>query len=174
MQNSLLKLNTTYICIYICIATCKLIIIIKVHGYCNNFVANSLQCTMYIGQTYNCSDAAKLLKSKFALLSNLSYPNMSGSLYANNVITQQEKLEIDRLVGKSQMERVLDIVIASLKANQTAKYKGFLLTMESNEDGTLNAKAQELGEWILSELHITHMHTLACLYIQIYNGVIKY
>ena len=159
MQNSLLKLDTKYICIYI--VTFKLIIIIKVHGYCNNFVANSLQCTMYIGQTYNCSDAAKLLKSKFALLSNLSYSNMSGSLYANDVITQQEKLEIDRVVGKSQMERVLDIVIASLKANQTVKYKGFLLAMESSEDKTLNAKAQELGELILSKLPITHMHTLA-------------
>ena len=116
---------------------------------------------MYIGQTFNCSDAAKLLKSKFALLSNLSYPNMSGSLYANNVITQQEKFEIDQLVGKSQMEMVLYIVIASLQANQTAKYKGFILAMESSEDETLKAIAQELGEWILSEFPITHMHTLA-------------
>ena len=116
---------------------------------------------MYIGQTYNCSDAAKLLKSKFALLSNLSYPNMSSSLYANDVITRQEKLEIDRLVGKSQVERVLDIVIASLEANLTVKYKGFLLAMESSEDKTLNAKAQELGKWMLSEFPITYMHTLA-------------
>ena len=111
---------------------------------------------IYVGQPYNCSDAAQLLKSKYAELSNLSYSNMSGSLYSNDVITQQEKLEIEKLIGKSQMERVLDIVIASLKVNQTAKYKGFLLAMESSEDGTLNTKAQELGKWILSELSITY------------------
>ena len=97
-------------------------------------------------QPYNCSDAAKLLQSKYAKLSNLSYSNMSGSLYANEVITQQEKLEIQQLIGKSQMERVLDIVIASLKVNQTAKYKGFLLAMENSDDETLNTIAEELGE----------------------------
>ena len=101
---------------------------------------------MYIGQSYNCSDAAKLLQSKYARLSNLSYSNMSGSLYANEVIAQQEKLEIQQLIGKSQMEKVLDIVIASLNVNRTAKYKGFLLAMENSEDRTLQEIAQELGE----------------------------
>ena len=119
--------------------------IIKICGYCNNFVANAFYI-LCILQSYNCSDAAKLLQSKYAKLSNLSYSNMSGSLYANEVITQQEKLEIQQLIGKSQMERVLDIVIASLKVNQTAKYKGFLLAMENSDDGTLNTIAQELGE----------------------------
>ena len=71
---------------------------------------------------------------------------MSGSLFANDVITRQEKLEIDRMVGKSQMERVLDIVIASLKVNQTTKYKGFLVAMENSEDALLKAIARELGE----------------------------
>ena len=98
-----------------------------------------------IGQTYNCSDAANMLKKKFDLLSNLSYSNMSGSLFANDVITQQEKLEIDQLVGKSQMERVLDIVIASLKVDKTAKYEGFIVAMGNSEDTLLKAIAKELG-----------------------------
>ena len=102
--------------------------------------------TMCIGQPYNCSDAAKLLKSKYAKLSNLSYSNMNGSLYAKDVITQQEKLEIQQLIGKSQMEKVLDIVIASLNVNQTAKYISFLVAMENSEDRTLKEIAQELGE----------------------------
>ena len=113
---------------------------------------------MYIGQTDNCSDAIKLLRSKFDVLSNLSYSNMSGSLFANDVITQQEKLEIDQLIGKSRMERVLRIVIASLKGNETAKYKGFLFAMEKSEDIMLNKAAQELGEWIISELPITYIY----------------
>ena len=113
---------------------------------------------MYVGQTFSCSDAAKLLKKKFDVLSNLSYSNMSGSLFANDVITRQEKLEIDQLIGKSQMERVVDIVIASLQVNQTTKYEGFLVAMENSEDALLEATAKELGEWILSELLIIHWH----------------
>ena len=104
---------------------------------------------MYIGETFNCSDAAKILIKKYDMLLNLSYSNMSGSLFANGVITQQEKLEIDRLVGKLQMERVLHIVIASLQVNQTAKYNGFLVAMENSQDALLKAVPQELGEWIL-------------------------
>ena len=102
-----------------------------------------------------------MLKKNFDVLSNLSYSNMSGCLFSYEVITQQEKIEIDQLVGKSQMERVLHIVIASLKANKTAKYKGFLVAMENSEDALLNVIAKDLGEWILSELPIIQMHTLA-------------
>ena len=54
------------------------------------------------------------------------------------------------MIGKAQMEKVLDIVIDSLDAKQTAKYKGFLIAMEKNEDTLLQMKAAELGKWISS------------------------
>ena len=122
---------------------------------------------MYIGQTFNCSDVANMLKENFDVLSNLSYSNMSGCLFSYEVVTQQEKLEIDQLVGKLQMEKVLHIVIASLKANKTTKYKGFLVAMKNSEDALLNVIAKDLGEWILSELPIIDMCILAHVYIDL-------
>ena len=89
---------------------------------------------------------------KFPELSSLSYSNMRLQLYAYNVITMQEKMEIDHLVENSKMEKITDIIITSLQCNLTAKYKGFLLAMESSGDPLLKAMAQELGESILSQL----------------------
>ena len=75
---------------------------------------------------------------------------MSAKLYSCKVITSQQSREIDDLIGEAQMKEVLDIVIDSLVANQTAKYKGFLIAMEENEDTLLQMKAAELGKWISS------------------------
>ena len=55
---------------------------------------------------------------------------MRDKLFSYEVITSQERREIDALIGERQMERVLEIVIDSLGANHTAKYKGFLIAME--------------------------------------------
>ena len=71
---------------------------------------------------------------------------MRGNLYSYEVITSQERREIDALIGERQMERVLEIVIDSLGANHTAKYKGFLIAMEKSEDQLLQTKAEELGK----------------------------
>ena len=71
---------------------------------------------------------------------------MRGNLYSYEVITAQERREIDDLVGERQMERVLEIVIDSLGANNTVKYKEFLIAMENSEDPLLRMKAGELGK----------------------------
>ena len=73
---------------------------------------------------------------------------MKGKLYAYDVITRDEKTEIDRLIGVNQMQRVLNIVSISLDGKQPAKYKGFLQAMEESEDILLKAKAKELGKLI--------------------------
>ena len=92
----------------------------------------------------------KKLKDKYEELLHLPYPDMSGKLYTKDVITNQEKLEINNLIGERQMERVLDIIIQSLKCNDTAKYKGFLKAMEESDDLLLRNKAEKLGKWIVS------------------------
>ena len=73
---------------------------------------------------------------------------MSKILLAKQVITDQEKLEIAQaeLIGISKMEQVLDIVIKSLKSNDTTKYKAFIEAMEESSDVTLQNKAKELGK----------------------------
>ena len=87
-----------------------------------------------------------MLKKKYDGLGNLSYSSMSGALYANDVITRQEKQQIERLIGNKQIQAVLDIVMDSLQCKQTAKYKGLLLAMENSEDILLKQKATELGK----------------------------
>ena len=87
-----------------------------------------------------------MLKKKYNEFGNLSYSSMSGGLYSNDVITRQEKQEIEHLIGNKQIEKVLDIVMDSLKANQRAKYRGFLLAMENSDDILLKQKAAELGK----------------------------
>ena len=52
------------------------------------------------------------------------------------------------------MQKVLDIVLTSLKCKQAEKYKGFLLAMEESDDTLLQIKAKELGEW----RSFMHMH----------------
>ena len=72
---------------------------------------------------------------------------MKGRLFSEDVITHDELTQIDALVGQAQMQKVLDIVLTSLKHKQAVKYKGFLIAMEESDDTLLQMKAKALGEW---------------------------
>ena len=89
---------------------------------------------------------AKYLKKNLPLLSNLPYKNMKLYLVANDVITHQEKREIDQMVGVDQMAEVLDILQVSLKNKIVIKFKGFLQAMEESGDKLLEETAKNLGE----------------------------
>ena len=93
-----------------------------------------------------CSTAARMLRDKYAELLLLPYSSMSRNLFAKKVITSQEKLEIEGLIGLKQMEKVTDIIILSLNCNDTTKYKGFLEAMEESDDSVLEKKAKDLGK----------------------------
>ena len=99
---------------------------------------------------FDCFSTAKMLQEKYDDLGNLSYPSISSKLFAYDVITRQEKQQIEELVGNKQIEKVLDIVMNSLYSNQTEKYRGLLLAMENSEDSLSKLKAAELGERINS------------------------
>ena len=89
---------------------------------------------------------AKYLKKNLPSLSKLPYNNMKLHLVANDVITHQEKKEIDRLIGEDQMAEVLGILQVSLKNKSTKKFKGFLQAMEESDDNLLEETARNLGE----------------------------
>ena len=72
---------------------------------------------------------------------------MKGRLFSEDVITHNELTQIDALVGQAQMQKVIEIVLTSLKCKQVVKYKGFLLAMEESDDILLQVKAKKLGEW---------------------------
>ena len=103
----------------------------------------SIFINLYTG--FDCSKAAKVLKDKYDELSNLSYNSMSGKLFSNDVITLDEKDYIASLQSsKEKIKKVLDIVIKSLNAKDSTKYRNLLLSMEESEDGLLKVKAKEL------------------------------
>ena len=71
---------------------------------------------------------------------------MYKQLYAKNVITQNEKVQIQAELDPEKMVKLLDIIITSLKLNQPEKYLGFLKAMEESEDLVLQKTAKGLGK----------------------------
>ena len=74
---------------------------------------------------------------------------MMGSLYAKDVITNEERKIIDPKIGEEKMMYlIVDIIIPSLIINNYKKYKGFLEAMEESEDSNLNSTAKNFGKFV--------------------------
>ena len=84
---------------------------------------------------FDCIGTAKQLKKQLGKLSMLSYDNMKTSLFANEVITAQEKKIIANKIGSEKMEYLIEeIIIPSLEQGFGKKYKSFLKAMEDSGD----------------------------------------
>ena len=74
---------------------------------------------------------------------------MKSQLYAEEVITDDQRKSIAIQVGRNKMEYlIVDIIIPSLKAKFSRKYKSFLKVMEENDDIDLRSAAEMLGRLI--------------------------
>ena len=72
---------------------------------------------------------------------------MKTSLFKKSVITVQEMKTINIKIGEDQIiYLIVDIIIPSLKVNNSEKYKGFLEAMEESDDTDLQAMAKTLGK----------------------------
>lgn len=106
-----------------------------------------------------CMRVAERLRKNLVPLSKLSYENMKIHLYAKSVITDIEKIKIDKMTtNDDQMMEVINIVRASLFNNYTEKYKCLLESMEESDDVLLKKTAKQYGKLIIKQL-------LASLYI---------
>ena len=101
--------------------------------------------SVYSPGSFHCHTAEKILRKKYAELSNLPYNNMEAGLYGKEVITYKEKMSINSLPDNKKMEYLLDVIILSLKHGICSKFKGFLEAMEENEDILLKNTAAVLG-----------------------------
>ena len=71
-------------------------------------------------------------------------------LYIEEVITHDEKIEIQRLNKEARMETLLDdVIIPSLKAEIGQKYISFLNIMQRSHDITLKSITSELIQNLL-------------------------
>ena len=74
---------------------------------------------------------------------------MKSQLYAKEVITNDQRKFIDIQVGRNKMDHlIIDIIIPSLRAKFSKKYKSFLKVMEENDDTDLQSAAEKLGRLI--------------------------
>ena len=72
---------------------------------------------------------------------------MKAELFANEVVTKNERTKIQNESGDDKMEcLIVNILIPSLEAKFSKKYKYFLKVMENNEDIVLQSAAKRLGK----------------------------
>ena len=110
-----------------------------------------LCCHCHCFPDFNYSATAGELKTQLGKLTTLKYNAMMGSLYAKDVITDNERKIIDLKIGEEKMMYlILDIIIPSLRLDNFNKYKGFLKAMEESDDTDLRSMAEKLGELITS------------------------
>ena len=85
---------------------------------------------------------------------------MMASLFAKDVITNEERKIIDVKLGEEKMMYLIaDIIIRSLNINNYAKYKGFLEAMEESKDSNLKSTAEKLGKLIMpSKMDFIYIH----------------
>ena len=93
---------------------------------------------------------SRYLTKEWVALCGLPYDSMKLQLKANGVITDQQRDEIDDLVGTNKMDKVLKIVQNGLDLKLPKKYRGFLKSMEESKDDTLIEYAKSLGESVSS------------------------
>ena len=89
---------------------------------------------------------ANKLRKQLDKLSTPSYDNMERSLFANKVITANERKIIQDKSGGDKMEYlIVEIILPSLMQEFCKKYKAFFEVMEENEDTALQNAAKNLG-----------------------------
>ena len=96
-------------------------------------------------------------------------------LYSNNVITEDQQKIIDVQIGRQKMEYLLiQIIIPSLKAQCSEKYKLLLKAMGESEDIVLRRTAKTLVSCLLYRTVITYIYSYYIMFILylIVNGII--
>ena len=102
---------------------------------------------MFVFSEFSCKAVAEELRKQLPTLSKLNYEAMKTLLIAKDVIADQEMRIIDVKIGHQKMTDLLvDIIIPSLKINNSEKYKGFLEAMEESDDSDLKCMAKKLGK----------------------------
>ena len=122
----------------------KCMIIIYIHTvYYVIFMCSLLFDIVFL--EFDCTAAADKLKRQLGALTKLNCDAMMGSLYAEDVITDNEIKIIDDKIGQQKMMYlIVDIIIPSLRLKLCKKYKGFLKAMEESDDSDLRSRPESI------------------------------
>ena len=103
--------------------------------------------TLNFFSEFSCKAVAEELRKQLPTLRKLNYEAMKTLLIAKGVIADQEMRIIDVKIGHQKMTVLLvDIIIPSLKVNNSEKYKGFLEAMEESDDSDVKCMAKKFGK----------------------------
>ena len=104
--------------------------------------------------TYNadcsaCSTACATIQEQYDKLIGLPVDNLLPSLFANKVVTFDQKEHIEELLHKKEkMKFILNLIIRSLEKNVPALYNGFLKVMKESDDVVVLELTKKLGKLI--------------------------
>ena len=95
----------------------------------------------------DCSTAKATFQAQYDHLAHLPVDSLLPSLFANGVITFDQKEEIEELPQKKKkMEFILDAIIRSLNVGVGDLYNGFLKVMEESKDLVTRKLVKKLGK----------------------------
>ena len=104
--------------------------------------------------TYNadciaCSTACATIQEQYDKLIGLPVDNLLPSLFANNVVTFDQKEYIEELLHKKErIKFILNLMISSLERDIPALYNGFLKVMKESDDVVVLELTKKLGKLI--------------------------
>ena len=95
----------------------------------------------------DCSTARATIQEQYDQLIRLPVNSLLPSLYARNVVTFDQKEEIEELPHKKKrMEFVLNLIIRSLDMGISSLYNGFLKVLKKRQDFLTRKLAKKLGK----------------------------
>ena len=97
----------------------------------------------------DCSTARATIQQQYDKLIRLPVDTLLPALYANEVVTFDQKEEIEELPQKKKrMESVLNLIIRSLDIEIGGLYNGLLKVLKESEDVAARELARKLGKLI--------------------------
>ena len=94
-----------------------------------------------------CSTACATIQEQYDKLIRLPVDILLPRLYANNVITFEQKEDIEEMPEKKKrMGAVLSLIIRSLDNGVPALYNGFLKVLKESDDLLTRELAKKLGK----------------------------
>ena len=95
----------------------------------------------------DCSTARATVQEQYDKLIRLPVDNLLPSLYAYNVVTFDQKEEIEELPQKKKrMDFILSLIIRSLDSGIADLYNGFLKVLKESKDVSTIELAKKLGK----------------------------
>ena len=96
-----------------------------------------------------CSTAYKKIQEQYAVLANCPVNKLLDCLFANGVITLDDKREMEsKPLEKNRMKYLLDDVLISLKTDNGLKYNKFLEVLQGSDDCAIRELTRKLGQYI--------------------------